>query len=574
LISLAEHEEAILCDTANSQFLALQFLPWSRIGASSFDFAAQTRQVGSSTSSRLFNHQGPFSRHRPEPITLPLRIMSLVASIPYRLANLGNLPIGHSLTVPASFAGISKSMEIGSLDDIWSAATTTPPGVYNIHQLVVRTSPLLDVIVARLGADPARGPTAREVLIDGLQASLATTGRESTFPLTPSPQDRTRTEIIIQAHRIAKTIIGFVRDAPVREISPRLAIRSPCEGHLWTPAVAALLTGPRGNAQLMELYNEWLHRMILLRDSLLPFENFTDVPLVIPESSSRGIRDFEEARKFFLVQCMTGAVQHQAIVNLAKVFTSRGLPRGGYGFQYAHGLVLPAFLSGSNSIHLLRYHPARLDDSSVDLLLDYEHTEYINAPRTVLQNSEEDEDVKSVTKWNLSSLLPFDSCALQSSSIAIDSTHNDARRRIVRLQLTLESGIGIAVDLGQITRGRRYAYDLQVNASKPNGTAGPKSNGVQVKELPRTLVHKVADILSQPGLVISPRARRDEGNSSSAPAIHVIPVADPIIKLALLGKLYPENVILVRDQESIEAVTKTGKGFSERFVILDGQSAF
>ncbi|KAJ0274223.1 hypothetical protein COL922a_014580, partial [Colletotrichum nupharicola] len=101
--------------------------------------------------------------------------MSLVASIPYRLANLGNLPIGHSLTVPASFAGISRSMEIGSLDDIWSAATTTPPGVYNIHQLVVRTSPLLDVIVARLGADPARGPTAREVLIDGLQASLATT---------------------------------------------------------------------------------------------------------------------------------------------------------------------------------------------------------------------------------------------------------------------------------------------------------------------------------------------------------------------------------------------------------------
>ncbi|KAL2792989.1 hypothetical protein BJX66DRAFT_352065 [Aspergillus keveii] len=481
--------------------------------------------------------------------------MSLVASIPYRLANLGNLPIGHSLTVPASFAGISRSMErVASLDDIC------------IHQLVVRTSPLLDAIVARLGADTARGPTAREVLIDGLQASLATTGRESTFPLTPSPQDRTRTEIIIQAHRIAKTIIGFVRDAPVREISPRLAIRSPCEGHLWTPGVAALLTGPRGNAQLMELYNEWLHRMILLRDSLLPFENFTDVPLVIPESSSRGIRDFEEARKLFLVQCMTGAVQHQAIVNLAKVFTSRNLPRGGYGFQYAHGLVLPAFLSGSNSIHLL----------SVDLLLDYEHTEYINAPRTVLQNSEEDEDVKSVTKWNLSSLLPFDSCALQSSSIAIDSTHNDARRRIVRLQLTLESGIRIAVDLGQITRGRRYAYDLQVNAAtnKPNGAAAHKSNGVEVKELPRTLVHKVADILSQPGLVISPRARRDEGNSTSAPAIHVIPVADPIIKLALLGKLYPENVILVRDQESIEAVTKTGKGFSERFVILDGQSAF
>jgi len=500
--------------------------------------------------------------------------MSLVASIPYRLANLGNLPFGHSLTVSSSILGISRSMEsVASPDDIWSAATTTPPGVYNIHQLVVRTSPLLDAIVARLGPDTARGPPAREVLIDGLHASLATAGRESTFPLTPS-QDRTRTEIIIQAHRIAKAIISYVRDAPSRDINPRLQIRSPCEGHLWTPAVAALLTGPRGNAQLMELYNEWLHRMILLRDSLLPFENFADVPLVIPESSSRGIRDFEDARKLFLVQCMTGAVQHQAIVDLAKVFTSRGLPRGGYGFQYAHGLVLPAFLSGSSSIHLLRYHPARLDDSTVDLLLDYEHKEYINAPRTVLQNSDDDDedDVKSVTKWNLSSLLPFDSCALQSSSIAIDSTHNDSRRRIVRLQLTLESGICIAVDLGQITRGRRYAYELQVNggsSSKPNGTAAKTNGVVEVKELPRTLVHKVADILSQPGLVISPRTRRDQSN-----AIHVIPVADPIIKLALLGKLYPENVILVRDQDSIESVTKTGKGFSERFVILDGQSAF
>ncbi|KAL4783846.1 hypothetical protein BJX76DRAFT_348296 [Aspergillus varians] len=463
---------------------------------------------------------------------------------------------------------------VGSQEDIWSAATTTPPGVYNIHELVLRTSPLLDAVVARLGPDPPTGPSARNILIEGLQASLSTTGRESTFPLTPNPQERTRTEIIIQAHRISKTIVAYARDAPFHEAAPRLRIRSPCEGHLWTPAVASLLTGRRGNAQLLELYNEWLHRMILLRDSLLPFENFAEVPIVIPHTSTRGIRDFEEARKLFLVQCMTGAVQHQAIVDIAKVFTSRTLPRGGYGFQYAHGLVLPAFLSGSSSIHLLRYHPAKLDDSSADLLLDYEHREYVNAPQTVLR-SDSEEDTTSVTKWNLSSLLPFDSCALQSSAIAIDNSSNDPRRRIVRLRLTLESGICIAVDLGQITRGRRYAYELQhysngtsINGhGKTNGATTPKSNGVEVKSLPRTLIHKVADILSQPGLVISPRASHDDS------AIHVIPVADPIIKMALLGKLYPENVILVRDQESIEAVTKTGKGFSERFVILDGQAA-
>jgi hypothetical protein len=437
-----------------------------------------------------------------------------------------------------------------------ASATQTPPGVYDVRQLVISISPLLNAVVAQLGEGPPTDPPALSVLVDGLAASLATTGRESTLPLTHSTQDTARREIAYQATRVAKTLIRYVHDAagPPSAADATLRIRSPCEGHLWTPAVASLLLGPRSNAQLMELYNEWLHRMILLRDSLLPFENFDEVPLVIPEGS-QGIRDVEEPRKLFLVHCLTGSVQHTAIVNLSKVFTTRKLPPGGYGFQYSQGLVLPSFLSGSRSLHLLRYHPARIDYSEPEVLFDYEHKDYFSAPRSEVHKGE---TAVPADGWNLSSLLRTRT-AVTESSFAIDGG-NDSLRRIVKLRLTLDSGTCVAVDLGQIARGRRYAYEIS-SRSKTNGT------GIAAikKHFPSTaLVHSTADILSQPGLVTSPRAQ--DGKPST---IHIIPAPEPVIKLALLGKLYPENVILFRDLDDLDAITKTGKGFAERFVIFD-----
>ncbi|KAK4120363.1 hypothetical protein N657DRAFT_579872 [Parathielavia appendiculata] len=436
-----------------------------------------------------------------------------------------------------------------------TSAAQTPPGVYNVRQLVVSISPLLNAIVSQLGEGPPTDPPARSVLVDGLAASLATTGRESTLPLTHSTQDTARREIAYQATRVAKTLIRYVHDAAGPSAADAsLRIRSPCEGHLWTPAVASLLLGPRSNAQLMELYNEWLHRMILLRDSLLPFENFDEVPLVIPEGS-QGIRDVEEPRKLFLVHCLTGSVQHTAIVNLSKVFTTRKLPPGGYGFQYSQGLVLPAFLSGSRSLHLLRYHPARFDNSETEVLFDYEHPDYFSAPRSEVHKKE---TAVPADGWNLSSLLRTRT-AVTESSFAIDGG-NDSLRRIVKLRLTLDSGTCVAIDLGQIARGRRYAYEV-TSRSKTNGTG----IAAIAKHFPSTaLVHSTADILSQPGLVTSPRAQ--EGSPST---IHIIPAPEPVIKLALLGKLYPENVILFRDLDDLDAITRTGKGFAERFVIFD-----
>ncbi|KAG4268368.1 hypothetical protein FPRO04_14794 [Fusarium proliferatum] len=312
----------------------------------------------------------------------------------------------------------------------------------------------------------------------------------------------------------------------------------------------------------MELYNEWLHRMILLRDSLIPFENYDKVPFVIPRNSDRGIRDLEEPRKLFLVHCLTGTIQHVAIVDLAKVFTARHLPRGGYGFQYSQGLVLPAFLSGSTSLHLLRYHPAHVYDSESEVLFDYEHKEYIDAPRTELAASEA---VSGDGSWNLPSLLGVDTRVTE-SSLAIDAG-KDALRRIVKLRLTLYSGKSVSVDLGQIARGRRYAYEVKAEKGSTNAKSSPILSALSAEGgngIHKTIIHDAADILSRPGLVISPRVKDGHGNT-----IHIIPTSDPILKLALLGKFYPENVILSREKDNIDALSKAGKGFAERLVILD-----
>lgn len=515
-----------------------------------------------------------------------------ISATPYRLANLANLALGHTILPSWTFPGGNFPMDASSalpvpkhngrssaLGSSFSDAVQLPPGVYSIRQLVASASPLLNVVITRLGQDPPAEPPASSVLVDGLAASLATSGRESTLPLSHSPQDTARREIVFQANNIAKTIIAYVHDNVRPSIgSQNIRFRSPCEGHLWTPAVASLLLGPRSDSHLMELYNEWLHRMILLRDSLLPFENYEEVPLVIPEGSNRGIRDLEEPRKFFLVRCLTGAIQHMAIVDLAKVFTARNLPRGGYGFQYSQGVILPAFLSGSRSLHLLRYHPARFYNSETEVLFDYEHQEYINAPRSELSPRSErvgNEIASTNGRWNLSSLLAVDTRVTE-SSLDIDAG-NDALRRTVKLRLTLDSGTCVAVDLGQITRGRRYAYEVR-SEKKLNGTGSPAAKSPEVQPvsastalespatngLPTTFYHSTADILSRPGLVISPRTKAGQGNT-----IHIIPTTDPIIKLALLGKLYPENVILLKNRDDMDALSKAGKGFSEQLVILE-----
>ncbi|OCL05440.1 hypothetical protein AOQ84DRAFT_413575 [Glonium stellatum] len=465
-------------------------------------------------------------------------------TIPYRLAGLAGLILGHRL-IPS--LGPYQSMESHRTTHHSQSEHHPAPGVYTARELVSGALPLLESVILRLGRDAPNRVKAKDTLIDGLASSLAITGRESTLPLSYTASDTSRKEIAWQAYQIGKSLVRYVREViNADEADPDLKIYSQCDGHLWTPATASLLLGSRSSGDLMHLYNEWLHRMVLLRDALLPFENYEEVPLLIASSNSRGLRDFEEPRKVFLLECLTGIISQSAIVNVAKAFTGASLPQGGYGLQYSQGLVLPAFLSGSPSLHLLRYHPVRLDDSRTDLLFDYEHPIYYRAPRNEISQPEQRIPPGAWPPPSLMTLNP----QVTKSSIGVN-IGSDPSRRILQLQLDINTGISVSVDLGQIARGRRYAYQACKNPKKGFASA---------------LLHATARTLAQPGLVTSTKKKGDN-------QVHVFPAKDPLVGLALLGKLYPENVILLDEDEAPESAEKTGKGFGARFVVLQAASS-
>jgi len=407
-----------------------------------------------------------------------------------------------------------------------------------------------------------------------------------------------------QVRAIGQSIVEFVREASITSnADPELQLRSQCDGHLWTSAVAALLLGPRSHGALLELYNEWLHRMVLLRDALLCFENYKDVPLVFLPGPQSGLRSFENDRKLFLLECLSGNIAHSAIVDLAKSFTAPGLPRGGYGLQYSQGVILPAFLSGSQSLHLLRYHPARIEDTNINLLFDYQYPVY-KSLRHEIPGSQGD---IAPGVWPPPSLMSLEP-RVSRSKIGIDAGC-DASRRTLSLELVLDSNTTVTVDLGQITRGQRHAYRVDsrslsdedggtttepsdaaetrkdfalpkssfeldekskthVDNSGPTLTppsspdvspsSTPRSSVLGWKHVPNTRIHRTADILKQPGLLAS----------SENGQIHIFPASDPLISLALLGKLYPENVILADEADrNPEAVGRTGKGYGARLLL-------
>ncbi|MNT36180.1 hypothetical protein D3C72_1722480 [compost metagenome] len=71
-------------------------------------------------------------------------------------------------------------------------------------------------------------------------------------------------------------------------------------------------------------------------------------------------------------------------------------------------------------------------------------------------------------------------------------------------------------------------------------------------------VHQAGDILGLSGLV------------TNQSGVHFIAAAENIlVKWALLGKLYPENVILSdsADDAAIAAADKLGKGYGAKFII-------
>nr|WP_201784409.1 hypothetical protein [Nonomuraea pusilla] len=91
----------------------------------------------------------------------------------------------------------------------------------------------------------------------------------------------------------------------------------------------------------MQLYNEWPHQIVLLRDALVPFTNWQDVPFLITPS---GLRYTEPARDAFLTELVVRQIRHSSIVDFARhVVTGTGGPRG-HGFEAGCGAALPTVL--------------------------------------------------------------------------------------------------------------------------------------------------------------------------------------------------------------------------------------
>ncbi|KAL8687134.1 MAG: hypothetical protein Q9218_006607 [Villophora microphyllina] len=475
----------------------------------------------------------------------------------YHIAGLEGLAFGRLFSTPTRTPVNETKHTTNDNSQSWRFQ----PGTYTPKQVVEQVAPLLNSLVTQLGRDRPGAVPSRKVLIDGLQDCLATVGRSSTLPLgqvAQAPGDSARNQIASQAEKIGKFLVRHAQEVPPSDVAnSRTIIRSPCEGHVWSHDSAELLLGPRGNGNLMQVYNEWLHQLVLLRDGLLPFENFDEVRLDIKPNPASGTRPLEGIRPKFLMQIMTAGVKRETLMDVAKVLTAPSLPSGGYGFQYASGMVMPvSLLTGSSSI-LLRYIPAIVDKSEhEELLFDYENKDYFSVPRTDITAPSKTASITSSESHVAES--PFITKLTASSLVVEKPTKAQASSPIrhIKLNGTFEDSKTFSVDLGQVARGLRYAYRAASATRKTDtGDAKPVTLGF----------HKASDILSLPNLVTST-------NTSDGVKLHVIQAGSPIVRMALLGKLYPENVaILNGENASPSRALGIGKGFGPQFAIIGGE---
>jgi len=463
---------------------------------------------------------------------------------------LGGIIVGQFVTPITSTTapGATRSFMSAS-SQIHRAKTSEwdlPEGILTPSEIVTGVTPLLLTILERLGNDPQGHPSSKKLLLDNLASSLATNSRESTLPIKDTQGESSRSDIQAQANRIGIYLVEEARKVDLENPNLNIDIRSPCEGHLWTRAAANLLIGPRSNGQLMQLFNEYLHQMILLRDALLPFENYQEVRFQIKKSKAGpGLRKFEKARSTLLVECLTRAVSQKTLVDVAKTFTAPDLPDGGYGFQYANFVILPAFLFGSSSRSLLRIHPTQVEKSDTPILFDYEYPDYYTAQRTEI--SEDVEVVTNQASIGTSTGTKY-SLAVEKSPAFPDN------RRLLKLRLDVPEGSCFAVDVGQVARGWRFGTHLQ----HAPGNAQRNTPPIEEKT---SIVHNANNVLALAGLVSSPDAET-----------HIIFATNPLIRLALLGKLYPHNVFLADDEEGIAEAESFPEKFGGRFVVVGGES--
>ncbi|RHZ49636.1 uncharacterized protein CDV56_101445 [Aspergillus thermomutatus] len=438
----------------------------------------------------------------------------------------GDVYLG-ALAIGQAISPIGNGDNSNSISQEW----TIPAGVYTPQQLVHRLSPLLDIVVHRLGPDPPN-TSARALLLDTIAATLSTDRRESALHFSPEILNTSRREIMHQAHRIGAKLVSWAdqhRGTP----SDTVEIRSPCESHQLIPLRVELLFSRRSQPQLLQLFEEYSHQMVLLRDALLPFENFEQTPIPIPGNGTRdrdrGLRYLEAPRRGFLVGLFTKEVAQASVVAFARAVLAPRLPvprTGGYGFQYKQGLVIPAVLAGSETVHLLRYVAALVCEAE-EVLFDYQFEDSDAAPRV---------EVAGTAEW---AGIPPATGEVKRAGLVV----GPVRGLIAELHLRLEMGGGglVAVDVGQIARGHRHAYRV-----RPSGAG----------RAPQAFVHQAFDILQHPGI----------GLVTASGGIHVIPVADRLVALALLGRLYPGNVALLPGDGNLADINMD-KRIEPRFVL-------
>ncbi|KAA8652886.1 uncharacterized protein ATNIH1004_001795 [Aspergillus tanneri] len=496
--------------------------------------------------------------------------MKATAETAFRLSGLcaggtNHINIGQSIAVRPDAGAHDK----GTLREAWGLKS----GVYTPRQLVEGFAPLLDTVVFRLGPDPPNARPARAQLLDNLVANLDSNAREATLRLPDTDLDDSRQEIAEQARRIGRTLVQYARNQTGGPFNPDLYLRSPCEGHLLIPPNVDLMFGRRSQPHLMQLFNEYMHQMVLLRDALLPFKNYEDVAIPVDGRAARGIRHLEPSRSEFLTHLLTKEVTQSAIIKHAQALLAPGIlssssltssqVSAGYGFQYAHGLVLPAFLTGGPTpFHLLQYIPAKLvDGTTKDVIFDYRIKDYYLAPRVEIPAGTEKTPTLQSAGYPETNGWGTPTLGVQTASIGIvaptpDSTASSPTVRQLELQLQFENGKCVSVDLGQVARGHRYAYQ----ASR-DGESTISANG---KHSPTSaVIHDAASVLLETG-------QGDGLVTAQNGGFHVIPVQNPVVALALLGKIYPENVVLLPESEGLVQAEKAGKGLEPKFVFWGG----
>jgi hypothetical protein len=366
------------------------------------------------------------------------------------------------------------------------------PTTMTAREFIDLTTPLLQ------GTIEALSEVDRDVLADQVRTTLAVGTRESTMPLRAAVS-RANEELLIQAETIGREIADWAVQTLDRLLSGRtgfpagaMTVRSHCYGELLTRPAADLLLGRRGGPVAIQNFNEWIHQTVLLRDALLPFVNWRQVPLRVTPT---GLRHIETAREQLFAEALFRKIRHSSIVGYARQILTGDSGAEGYGFDHDHATVLPAVTIGSVHTaprYLLAWQPAA--DALDRATYVSELTDYYAAPRAVLSD--------------LTPAIPS-----RDPARIVHGPVQDGRT-----SARIESA-GWSVDLGQALRGHRYAR------TSP--------------DLAGTLSADASAALAAPGLV--------KGSGSIG-----ITGLDELSTLAVLGCTYPERVTLHPDAVAID----------------------